>query len=201
MKQNRLFVFAGILVVIFVSCQKEASGDLPGNNNLKGNWKFVSAYATTRSEVQVNDGIDNLSTITYSDYTTIQNAGTFVIDDTRMSYTDLTYAVDDTAKGYVYDNGALVDSLEFPFAYTLPPTSANSSYRRVNADSIYFESGFITSGIAGNTPTIPIGARVKVEGDKMTITSFYNETKTETDQGVTQITINNAVIETRLQKQ
>ncbi len=106
-----------LTVLFFVSCQKEISDvQAPANqNNLLGNYKFISMEANTRATQELTLGGDVEKTITVSHYITNDNTGTVTFDATSFISKDLAYSIDAVAKGYIYTNGTLVDSVELPF--------------------------------------------------------------------------------------
>ena len=74
-----------IPVLFLISCQKELSNESnSGPGSLQGNWKFVEMYSKTESIVELSDGIDNLKTVTLSEYTSTENTGTLRIDESNM---------------------------------------------------------------------------------------------------------------------
>ena len=123
------FLLLGIILLAMASCQKEKSdeplngtGDAVSTGSEKGTWKFISTFASTSESVVYNDGIKDVKTVTIWEYTTENNAGTIKFDASKITSTGLTYSVDGIAEAYLYLNGSLADSLEFPFAATIPPT-------------------------------------------------------------------------------
>ncbi|THU34270.1 hypothetical protein FAM09_24950 [Niastella caeni] len=210
MRKLTPFLLLGSILLAMTSCQKEksvdtlshGSGSAGSTGSEKGTWKFLFMQAATSQTIEYKDGIDDVKTVTISDYTTENNAGTVKFDGSKMTATGLTYSVDAMAKGYLYTNGVLEDSLEFPFAATVPPTSSTASYKKAGADSIYVQSGVFTGiGSGGTTQATPGGYKLKFNGDKMTMTTVYDDTKLEFVMGMSQKTISHAVVVLTLQKQ
>ena len=140
--------------------------------------------------------------VTISDYTTDNNTGTIKFDGSTMTATNIGYSVDFIATGYFYTNGVLDDSLDVPFTGTIPPTSSTATYKKVGADSIYVQSGVITSvSSGGNTQSSGGGYKLKFDGDKMIMTGVVDQSKVELNMGLTQRTITHAVQIVTLQKQ
>jgi hypothetical protein len=182
---KKLILYCSVFSALmgFISCQKEVSGDVPStassSGTLIGNWKFVNLSAATESLVEVRDGIDVAKTITYSNYTTINNTGTIRFDATTMYANNLGYAVDALAKSYSYFNGVLEDSIEAPFSGSIAPATTQSNYKRIGTDSLYFEGGSIFNTSLGTITTQPNGAKLKWEGNKLYMTVVGVLTKLE----------------------
>lgn len=174
MKQVNCIVLLCICSLFFVSCQKELSMDssLGGSNNasLTGNWKFIGMHSKTESIVELSDGIDVLKTITLSEYYSKNNTGTIVIDDSKMTGTNVGYEIDTIAKGFTYENNILIDTVSAPFYFIVPPTNSVSPYTRVSADSLYFTGGQFATLTGPATPTNPVGVRVQFKDDKILLT-------------------------------
>jgi hypothetical protein len=117
-----------------------------------------------------------------------------------MTAFGLAYSVGTTFKIYVYMDGSLDDSLDFPYSATLPATNNSADYKKIGADSIYLTSGAMTMGNNGTVQSMPAGYKLKWDGDKMIMTMNYQTTKTKTDQGVTMKTTDKATTVTTLQK-
>ena len=213
MRKLTPFLLISSIIFTLVACQKEVSVDTlgitggiggGGSTNGKtevGTWKFLFMRGITSSTIEFNDGVDNIKSVTLSDYTTINNAGTIKFDGSTMTGTGIGYSVDFIAKGYFYTNGTLDDSLEVPFAYTAPPTSSSASYKKIGSDSIYVQSGMFTTGSGGTTQSSAGGYKLKFDGDQMIMTGVVNQTKLEFSSGVAQRTTNHAEQIITLQKQ
>lgn len=210
MKNKTPFLLLGSIVLLaLVSCGKEKSIDtLGGSNNAGstgseiGTWKVVSMRGITSSTVDINDGTDDVTTVTTSDYTTDNNGGTIKFDGSTMTGTGITYSVDAIAHTYFYTNGVKDDSLDFPFSASIPPTNTSATYKKVAADSIYVNSGVFTSvGTNGQTQSAGGGYKLAFNGDKMTMKATADQSKVELNSGVTQKTFNHAEQILTLQKQ
>jgi hypothetical protein len=199
-----------IMSVLIVSCQKEAIFD-PNNPNgggttsgqsIIGNWKFIEFKAKTKSTGIANDPfLGNIKTITISDYTTVDNAGTLNIEASKLTATDLTYSVNSIAKVYMYEDNVLVDSVDFPFQTTMPPSTSTSTYKRVGTDSLYLNSGLFTNSSTGaNTQTLGGGVKLKFDGNKMIWTSVYKNNSVQNINGVSVTKIDEATLTTTFQK-
>jgi hypothetical protein len=213
MNKTRLFLLSFLTAVVLISCQKEKSIDTtdPAGNgggggtagSEVGTWKFLGIHALTNATIDITDGTDNIKTVTLSEYTSTQNTGTIKFDGAKATTTGLSYAVSFTAKGYIYENNVLSDSIEFPFDIALPATSSTAGYKKIGTDSLYFTSGGFISvdGGGGSSPTEAAGYKLRFEADKMYMKLNYNKTETETDQGITTKNISKATVEVTLQKQ
>jgi hypothetical protein len=212
MKKNSLYFLVAALSLLAVGCQKELSVDSlnggpggggggGGNSALIGTWKFLELSAKTEADVRVSDGVDTERALTRSEYTTKNNKGTVSFDGSKMTSTGLGYDIDATAITYLFSNGVLVDSLDFPFTFSIPSSSGESKYKAIGSDSLYFESGFFT--VPGTDPqaTQASGARYKIEGNIMTMTTAAANTTTQTQQGITTTQNNKVTGVIKLQKQ
>ena len=200
------------LSLFFISCQKEISGDLPQNpteqepptpdtpvGDIQGNYKFISVTQTSDVTQQITSGSDVAKTVTIAAFTSTNNTGTLKIGVTTMTTNNMSYTANMVAKVYTYSNGSLLDSTDMPFAFNIPPSSGTVSYKMIGSDSIYFSSGtMLMSDIM--QPTHPIGARLKVEGDKLYITQNVNLSTTQNVQGATIFSVSKAIDVITLQK-
>lgn len=200
-----------IISTITISCQKEASFD-PNNSNggggstsgqsIIGNWKFIEFNAKTKSTGIATDPVlGNIKTVTVSDYTTKNNDGTLNIEASKLTATALTYSVNSVAKVYMYEDNVLVDSLDFPFQTTMPPSTSTSTYTRVGVDSLYLNSGlFTTSATGSSTQTLGGGVKLKFDGNKMVWTSVYKNNSVQNINGVSVTKIDEATLTSTFQK-
>lgn len=172
---------------VAVSCQKEASNEIlenlnQQNNALIGTWKFSFLNAKTKVEAQLTNGTDVEKAITTSDYTSLNNKGTYIFTATDATGTAIAYDIDGVAKAEYYINNLLQDTFSFPFAFSLPPVNVTSKYKIVGADSVYFAGGFISAGI-DSLQAKPIGYNFSVSGNKLTLKTNYFNAYTENDNG------------------
>ena len=109
----------GLLSVIAIlgSCKKD---NKTTTTEIQGTYKLKYLTAKTSSTVTVSDGE---KAVTNSDYTTINNQGTFVFDNSNLTATGMTYAVDTVANYYLYQDNQFIDSSSFPFTFSLPVRS------------------------------------------------------------------------------
>jgi hypothetical protein len=205
--KNPFLLIASLVMIVMVSCSKEKSVDSldakgSGGKTEVGTWKVFSMRGITSETIEYNDGFDDIKTVTTSDYTTDNNGGTIKFDGSTMTGTGITYSVDDIAKAYFYTNGTLEDSLEFPFAATIPPTNSKASYKKIGTDSIYVQAGVFSSVTsAGTSPSNAGGYKLAFDGDKMTMSAVADQSKVESNMGVSQRTTIHAVQIITLQKQ
>ena len=210
MRLKKKLALLSLVTLLFVSCQKELSIDTingpgggggGGTNSLIGNWKFLELSADTESVVEATDGTDTEKAVTVSTYKSINNKGTIAFDATKVVSTGIGYDVNDTAFVHLYYNGALLDSAEFPFIYTAPPSGGQSNYKVIGTDSIYFENEFLS--LPDFDPQGPQGAggKFKIEGNILTLTIISSISESETDQGVTTVTRARVAGVIRMQRQ
>ena len=208
----------GSILLTLVACQKEQSVDTlngapgaggttgggtgSGSGSEKGTWKVLSMRGITSSIVEYTLSGDNIKSVTLSDYTTENNGGTITLDGSTMTGTGVTYSVDDSYIGYFYTNGVLDDSLEVPLDYSIPPTNSTASYKKVKSDSIYVQAGAFTMvGSSGTTPSAAGGYKLAWNGDKMTMTAVFDDSKIQFTQGISMRMTQHAVQIVTLQKQ
>ena len=113
-----IYAFVFLASAFLVSCQKESSE--PQTTDITGTWNFVSMDVNTTTTMEVQDGSDEMKSITTAAYTTENNSGTITFDAANMSYNDLTYAVNTTLQIKMYRNGGLFSSDNLPFTFTMP---------------------------------------------------------------------------------
>lgn len=178
MKISTLLVLCPVLFII-ASCKKDKTNN---NSVIEGTYKFKSAHIQTNSTIA---GTDGEKAITISDYITINNAGTIVIDASNINTTGLSYEVNASAKGYFYQDNALTDSFSSPFNYTLPPMNTTGAYKLISSDSIFFPHGSIAS-IGSSTADLsgPSGGKYSMTGSLLTITQNASTDSTFIISGV-----------------
>lgn len=199
MKRSATLVTTSILLIALVSCSKEKNGATAGAD-ITGSYKFTSSQVKTTSTVQSVSGSYIQKTVTTSDYTTQNNTGTVTIDASKFISNNISYTVHTTAKSTLYENGAVSDTFSFPFQFTLPSTSGTSTYKKVGADSIYFQSGSMLIGSSA-TAAQPAGAKIKFENGKLMLYVNATQSTTSVIQGETVTNIASVVTVTTLQKQ
>lgn len=210
MRQVKHTLLACISALLLISCQKEltmesSQGFGPGqggaNNTLQGKWKFIGMYAQTQAIVELNDGVDVLKTITASEYNTKKNTGTMEIDAVKMTNTNFGYEIDTLARGLVYENNVLVDSLSLPLNFVLPPSSSVSPYTKVSSDSLTFPPGQFVSMGTSSPLSQPTGVKLKFQGDKLLMTVNVAVTDVQSVFGITQTKKETAKVVLTYQKQ
>jgi hypothetical protein len=188
MKSAVLSLFTGIALLSLVSCKK-SSGGSPTSlaSQLPGTWKFLYLTAHTQSVAQETAGGSTFKSVTVSDYTTINNAGTIVFTSDNFTTTGLTYEVSTTLYGAEYQDGLFLDSLSSPFDYVIPVSGSSVPYKAVGVDSLYFPAG----GIA-YTATNPVGvgqqptgggSRYTIHGDTLSVVSVAHQSSTQNTPG------------------
>ena len=169
-------------IVTLISCKKESNTD--DNPTIEGTYKLKYLTSKTNSTIIGDDGE---KAITTSDYTTIDNQGTIVFDNSNLSATGLSYTVDTIANVYLYQDNQLINSSSYPFNFTLPASNSVASYKLIGADSIYFPGGSLTAGVGG-TGSIqagPSGGRYTLAGNLLTLTQNVSKDSTFIESGVT----------------
>jgi len=198
MKKMLLFVVPALIMILFVSCQKELSDPTvtgsTGGADIVGNWNFVSTYASTQSTVQFSFFGTIFKTVTVTDYTSTNNAGTVVITSNSMAGTGLTYSVSDTAIAFSYEDNVLMDTIQQHFSFNIPPYSAVSPYKRINQDSIYFTGQGIDPSAGG-------GTRITLSGNMLKMTTAVVRDTTFDGGGYLVLQHSTATAITTLQRQ
>lgn len=183
MKRINILLVACICSLLFMSCQKELTMDsslgLNETASITGNWKFSGMHTKTESTVELSDGIDVLKSVTFSEYHSKNNTGNIVIDDSKMTGSNIGFEIDTIARAFMYENNVLIDTLSVPFSFIAPPTNSVSPYVRVAQDSLYFTGGLFAIGSGPTTAGNPVGAKLQIKDDKVIftykITSFEVE--------------------------
>jgi hypothetical protein len=225
------FILICSLVLTLASCGKEKSVDTigvtPGGTNGNGNgngtgngggsgsgngggssngsevgtWKFIEMNVKTNSTVEISGMGMSSKTVTLSDYTTENNAGTVKFDGSNMVSTGLEYTVNAMSKTYLYTDGVLDDEIELPFNAAIPPTSSNATYKKIGTDSIYVTGGTFQTPNGGTQQGSSGGYKLSWAGDKMFLSGNYSQSNTQLNQGFTQKTYQSAITVITLQKQ
>jgi hypothetical protein len=94
----------------------------------------------------------------------------------------MAYSINTVAKGFIYENGVLLDSIAMPVQMSVPPTTAQASFTLIGTDSLSFPAG--TPVMGGGQSTTASGAKIKLEQNKLYLTQHFNESQTSTIQGV-----------------
>lgn len=188
-KQFFLLLFTGVSLV---ACQKEVNfqnegsqgngnGNGTNNINIKGDWTFTGANAKTYAAITITEGTETLKSITTSDYDTQENTGSLTITDKQFIFTGIGHKVSDIAHSVTYYNGDLFDETDMPFEAVTPPTDNTSPYVRNTNDSVTLTTslGMLPDPSGGLTPTPagPLGMKISISGDVLTLvmkTAFSN---------------------------
>lgn len=194
-----LFVFIA-LTIGFISCQKGITdaidtGDTGGDNNggdtavlnaLKGSWNFTSVSANTQNSVEFTIDGENDKSLSVTNYTSQNNSGTLVIDDSMFRLNNFTYVIDTSIKTYNYISDTLVDSVNVPFTYYVPASNLSAKYQLIGSDSVYFpEGGFVLPG-DDSTTSKPYGLKFIITGNTLKFTQNLGIDSTVVELGVTQ---------------
>lgn len=139
-----------LLCLGLLSCQKElhfdspivTNPDGPGNpldgvGDIQGNWKFLYLDLNVKT-ISETSGSPITTTEMYKAQT-INNSGTIAIDANNIKGTGIAYTVDTEIS--VEMQG--MDLMKNPLNLSVSPYGFTSSYSKITADSLYFESGFI----------------------------------------------------------
>jgi hypothetical protein len=166
-----------LLVAFLSSCSKEesidsgsGSGNPSSGSGIQGNWKLVSTSGTTStSTVENTSGIETKAEIILR-FSSSNPVGGYNI--TSSSFKGI-------GVGYDYNGKLIIRQLEnnviqfedsSDISMPMPPSSSESKYKLIGADSIYFEAGALTGPSApGSTPvaTTAVGCKYKLEGNRL----------------------------------
>lgn len=181
MKRNLLLMLSSILIILS-SCKKDdTKADTTG---IQGTYKLKSVSAKTNSTIT---GTDGEKEVAVADYTSINNAGTVVIDKSNFTSTGLSYEVNSTTTASFYQDNEFVDSFSVPFNVVIPATNSAAPYKLIGTDSIYFQNGSLTSGITadGSIQTGGNGGRYSLSGNLLTLKQNASKDSSFEDSGVT----------------
>jgi hypothetical protein len=176
----------GLIFLTMVSCKKDNNGGGSGGGALQGQWNLVSMQAQTQSTQQYVESGIAFKTVTLSEYTTTNNAGTVTFSTDSAITKGLAYSVATTANGAIYENGQVINTTQVPFNFTLPPTNSSSKYQLIGKDSVYFPAGglIVAVGSSGSQPTVGSGGRYVISGNTLTLTLHVNQSSTQSISGV-----------------
>jgi len=172
------------IVILLTSCTKDKDS-ANSASAIDGTYKFTSLSSSTNSTLTDMNGS---KVVTTSNYTTINNGGTAIFSNGSLTSTGLTYTVDTQAKAIYYQDNQILDSLSYPFTFTLPLSNSVGQYKIISSDSIYFPQGGLTAPVDGSNPYQPStggGGRYKLSGKTLTITQLSLKDSTFTDSGDT----------------
>ena len=189
MKRN-LFLMLSSILLLLASCKKDDAKTAA--TGIEGTYKLQSLSAQTNSTIVGTDGEKEITT---ADYTSMNNAGTIVIDESNFKASGLSYEVNSTALASFYQDNQFVDSISEPFNVVIPPTNSTASYKLIGSDSIYFQNGSLASGIGGN------GGRYTLSGNVLTIKQNGSKDSTFQLSGVTFHVVETALATVVLEKQ
>lgn len=192
-----LLILSGFMLFL-ISCQKEVSfdnstgqggggtgGGPGGNRSILGDYDFVGVIAHTNTSITVDAGGQQLKTVTISDYTGKNYAGTVKITSNQIIATDLSYLVDTMVNAKTYVDGVLVDDSNYPFTASIPPTSNTTPYVLNSPDSITVTGPFgIATGPSGTAPTGSVGERISWSGDTLIFRTSVSFTQSINQGGV-----------------
>ncbi len=194
MRKTKTLYLICALGIFLVSCQKEVSlQNLGGqgntnNTNITGDWKFIGLNAKTYTGIIISQGGESAKTVTVSDYNTENNAGTLKVTANQFIFTGISHTVNDEANVKTYLNGVLFDDSDMPFDVTTPPTDNTINYVRNNNDSLTFTNAMMTlpdpSGGTTSAPAGPLGARVSIVADTLTVFTKNSITETISQGGI-----------------
>lgn len=203
---KRKYCLIAVAILFITSCQKEIepfddSGSTGTGTSISGTWNFVSLNGNTQSTQEYNESGTDYKTITYSNYTTINNTGTITFNDSTFNSANIGYYISSLLNGYDYENGVLVDSTQMPFSITIDSSNSTGKYELIGSDSIYFPQGSFVSVSGSQVQAEPSGAKYTLSGNTLTITQMVSKDTTQDILGIPYHTIEAGTFVISLQKQ
>ncbi len=186
------------VVILLAACKKDNNTN--STSGIEGSYNFKYISAKTNSSITGSSG-DRV--VTTSDYSTISNGGVVIFNNGSLTAKDLTYSVNTEAKAYEYDGATLIDSLSYPFSFTLPSSNSTGQYKIIGTDSIYFPQGGLTvpADGSGSYQGSASGGRFTLSGNLLTIKQNVSRDSTFRDSGETYKMIQTATTSIVLEKQ
>ena len=155
------------------------------NGELVDDWNFIGLSAKTNTTVAVTESGQEVKAVAFSDYDTQNNTGTLKVTANQFIFTGIGHTVNDQVNIKVYLNGFLFSNADSAYNYTTPPTNSTIDYVRNSDDSLTFSNAIFTlpdpTG-GGNAPAGPIGARIRIANDTLSL-SIKNSLDTTISQG------------------
>ncbi|MEI6948999.1 hypothetical protein V9K67_17570 [Paraflavisolibacter sp. H34] len=167
---------------VFVSCQKETE-EGPAPAPFFGKYKVISITGTSVATVWMKEGGVTDSTVTRTNFTSAQHTGTMTLDATKVTSDKLGYLYNCDMEGKSYMNGQLFNTMEFELPIDVPTSSGSVPYKVVGNDSVYFDKGSMIM-LDTELETAPVGAKLKLEGNRLSMTMKSNMATSELEQGV-----------------
>lgn len=170
------------IIAILPSCKKDNSKTVT-SSGIDGTYTFKYISAKTNSTRTDSNGDKS---VMISNYTSTNNQGTIVFNNSSLSATGLSYEVNAIAFGYDYVGSGLLDSTSSTYTYILPASNSSSSYELIGTDSIYFPNGFITvvAGQSGPTQYGPSGGHYSLSGNTLTLTQSVSKDTSFQESGI-----------------
>ncbi|MFT4154386.1 hypothetical protein [Parafilimonas sp.] len=203
MKIKMYILLAGIAVYAY-ACQKEMdktdenATDTEGtddtdstnsSNTITGTWKFVSIEAQTQSISEITVGNTTQKLAVFLNYTTTDNSGTIVINDSAMNCSAIAYKISSEIKTYRYKNDVVTDSLTLPYIVTFPATDSYTPYTLIGTDSIFFRKGGFTNISAARFKVNPSAAQIQLKDSVLSFIQPLTKDTTESIEGIDYHTI------------
>lgn len=194
-KLKILLPFAA-LVTLFTACQKEVDfqdlggpGAGPGNTGvITGDYNFIDLWSKQNNTVTTVESGMELKAVALSEYTSENNTGSLKVTDNKFLFTGVGHTVRGTATLLGYIDGVLFEQSTEPFEHVTPPADQAYDYIRNNTDSITFINGFATlpdaSGGTSPVPAGPIGARISLSNDTLTLVTKFDFSFTQNQAGI-----------------
>jgi hypothetical protein len=205
MSKKFRFAASALFLFIFIACKKDngSGGGGATPTALAGNWTFSSLTAKTQSTVTATSGGLTDKDLTVSQYTTTNNSGLITFSADSMYGKGIGYSINTVAKGYEYENGVLLDSVDAPFSFTYPSSNSASKYQLIGKDSIYFPGGGLVNppGSSGSIPTVASGGHIVFNGNTISITVSINQNTTQSAGGITAVSQDQGVETVTLTRQ
>ena len=195
LKHLKGLLLVGSVSTILIACQKEVNfqdlaGSGTGTNNtvITGNWEFVGLSAKTNVAINVSQAGQGVKAVTTSDYSSTDNTGTLTVTNNQFIFVGIGHKVNSVANVKTYLNGILFDNTDEPFDVVTPAADNTLDYVRNNNDSLTFTNAVAVlpdpSGGVAPIPAGPMGARINLKADTLTLVTKYAVSNTITQGGV-----------------
>lgn len=209
MKTNKFFwlTFLAGVALLFASCQKEVdfqdlngTGGNPGGNpggggaggggnagSILGDYNFIGVSSKQENSVTVTQAGMTIKAVALTEYTSENNVGTLKITGDKFFFTGIGHTVNGTANVLTYIDGALFGLETEPYSQVTDPADQTYDYVRNNSDSLTFTNGFaMLPDASGNgmVPTGPIGMKISMSNDTLTLVTKFAFTSSVNQGGV-----------------
>ena len=183
-----------LTVFLFTSCTKEESIDTGGvgpsgsGTGIQGTWKLISISGTTGASTVENDAGVEMKAEILLRFASQNPVGVYNITSSLFKGVGVGYDYNGMLFMREYENNVLQFEDSTDMNLNIPPSNAETKYKLIGSDSIYFEAGGIVTPTApGSTPgtTSGTGCKYKLEGNRLTFIMKASFPQLMTQNGIT----------------